>query len=243
MTLLTHKRRPVIAVPGRFSKNASALRYRALVNATALIEGIFEAGGEPVTILPAVPHKSTAARLDGDVAHRLGFADAVLLPGGSDIDPRRYGQEARAESDAPDEVQDEFDLAVVRYVLRNKVPMLAVCRGMQTLNVALGGDLDQHMGAPHLNRLHTIAVDSGSALTGALSASAEVSCYHHQRINTLGAGLHPTAWAEDGTIEAVELTDAGFWIQAIQWHPEDTVTSNLAQLALLKEFVANIFPR
>jgi putative glutamine amidotransferase len=236
----TSRRRPLIAVPGRLSESASALRYKALVNAHALIKGVYDAGGEPVTILPAAEPGTPEESLYEEVAHRLAFADAVLLPGGADMAAWRYGQEAHAESDAGDDLQDSFDLAVALYVVENKVPTLAVCRGMQVLNVSLGGDLEQHLPTPHMNQIHTITLHDTSSLTASIARNPQVSCYHHQAVRDLGKGLVATAWAEDGTIEALELQDADFWIHAVQWHPEDTVASDLAQQALLKEFIANI---
>jgi putative glutamine amidotransferase len=235
----TQRRRPLIAVPGRFSESASALRYKALVNAHALIKGVYDAGGEPVTILP-VADPASSDHLYADVCKRLAFADAVLLPGGGDISAWRYGQEAHAESEAGDDLQDVFDLAVARYVVENKVPTLAVCRGMQILHVSLGGDLEQHLPTPHMTQIHTSTLDASSSLTSSKARNPQVSCYHHQAVKNLGKGLVATAWAEDGTIEALELEGADFWIHAVQWHPEDTVASDLAQQALLKEFIANI---
>lgn len=236
----TPRRRPLIAVPGRFSDSASALRYKALVNAHALIKGVYDVGGEPVTILPVAEPGTPEDTLYEEVAQRLAFADAVLLPGGADMSAWRYNQETHAESDAGDDLQDAFDLAVARYVVENKVPTLAVCRGMQVLNVSLGGDLEQHLSTPHMNQIHTITLDATSSLTSSIARNPQVSCYHHQAVRNLGRGLVATAWAEDGTVEALELQDAGFWIHAVQWHPEDTVASDLAQQALLKEFIANI---
>lgn len=236
----TQRRRPLIAVPGRFSENASALRYKALVNAHALIKGVYDAGGEPATILPVVDPGMSDDALYQEVAQRLAFADAVLLPGGGDISAWRYGQETHAESDSGDDLQDAFDLAVARYVVEKKIPTLAVCRGMQILNVSLGGDLDQHLPTPHMNQIHTISLDASSSLISSIAGTPQVSCYHHQAVRNLGRGLIATAWAEDGTIEALELQGAEFWIHAVQWHPEDTVASDLAQQALLKEFIANI---
>jgi putative glutamine amidotransferase len=236
----TPHRRPLIAVPGRFSDSASALRYKALVNAHALIKGVYDAGGEPVTMLPAAEPGTSEDSLYEEVAQRLAFADAVLLPGGGDMSAWRYGQETHAESDAGDDLQDAFDLAIARYVVENQVPTLAICRGMQVLNVSLGGDLEQHLPTPHMNQIHTITLDATSSLTSSIARSPQVSCYHHQSVRNLGRGLVATAWAEDGTVEALELRDAGFWIHAVQWHPEDTVASDLGQQALLKEFIANI---
>jgi len=134
--------RPLIAVPARFSATTSALRYAAEVNARALIEPVWRAGGEPAGIHPADPAET-------DVAERLARFDGVLLPGGGDLAPHRYGAaDTHAAVYDVDDLQDAFDLEVARRALDLGIPLLAICRGLQTVNVALGGTLEQDMGAP-----------------------------------------------------------------------------------------------
>ena len=130
---------PIVAIPGRFSASASALRYRALVTARALSEAVLLAGGEPVTVHPWAPEGAVSV---DDVARRLAFADAVLLPGGGDLAPSAYGQ-AVAHDDVydVDEEQDAFDLAVAAWALSAGVPTLAICRGTQVVNVARGASV------------------------------------------------------------------------------------------------------
>jgi putative glutamine amidotransferase len=224
-----------VVVPGRFSASASALRYRALVNAVALLEGVRAAGGEPVTVLPDAPGGAVDAEA---VGRRLSFADAVLLPGGGDLSPTRYGATAaHGEVYDVDDVQDAFDLAVAQWALREGVPLLAVCRGLQVVNVARGGTLEQHMEVPHRHVRHDVVVAGSSRLAGVIGPSASVSCYHHQRIDRLGAGLTPVASCADGGVEAVETLEAPGFFLGVQWHPEDTAAGDPQQAALFAALV------
>lgn len=226
---------PLIVVPGRFSASAAALRYAALVNARALLEGIRAAGGEPLTVLPHAP----GGKVDeAEVDRRLGFADAVLLPGGGDLSPARYSEQvAHGEVYDIDDEQDAFDLAVARWALREGVPLLAICRGLQVVNVALGGTLEQHMEVPHRHVRHDVTVDGSSPLAGLIGHTAAVSCYHHQRIDRLGQGLRPVARCRDRGVEAVELDGAQGFFLGVQWHPEDTAAEDPRQAALFRAFV------
>ncbi|MBV2154838.1 gamma-glutamyl-gamma-aminobutyrate hydrolase family protein [Kitasatospora sp. SUK 42] len=226
---MTH--RPLIAVPARFAATTSALRYAAEVNARALIEAVWRAGGEPATLHPHAPGGTADP---AEVAARLSRFDALLLPGGGDIAPHRYGAPAAHEAvyDVDDE-QDAFDLELARQALAGGLPLLAVCRGLQVVNTALGGTLHQDMGGPereHRHVRHRVSFAPGSALSAATDADgAEVSCYHHQHVDRLGEGLAVTARAADGTIEAVELPGREGWFVAVQWHPEDTAHEDPAQ--------------
>ncbi|MEU9915977.1 gamma-glutamyl-gamma-aminobutyrate hydrolase family protein [Streptomyces sp. NPDC051001] len=224
--------RPLIAIPARFSASTSALRYAAEVNARALIEAVWRAGGEPAGIHPAVT----------DVAERLARFDGVLLPGGGDLAPHRYG--ARGVHDSVydvDETQDAFDLEVARHAVDLGLPVLAVCRGLQVVNVALGGTLEQDMGGPdgeHRHVTHPVALQRGTLLERATGAQkVEASCYHHQRVDRLGTGLAVTARAADGTVEGLELPGARGWFTAVQWHPEDTAHEDPAQQGLFDALV------
>ncbi|MDX3779287.1 gamma-glutamyl-gamma-aminobutyrate hydrolase family protein [Streptomyces europaeiscabiei] len=224
--------RPLIAIPARFSATTSALRYAAEVNARALIEAVWRAGGEPASIHPAA----------GDAAARLARFDGVLLPGGGDLAPYRYGAADTHDSVYDvDEAQDAFDLEVARAALRSGIPLLAVCRGLQAVNVALGGTLEQDMGGPereHRHLVHPVALRRGTVLERATGAQkVEASCYHHQRVDRLGEGLEITARAADGTAEGLELRGAPGWFTAVQWHPEDTAHEDPAQQALFDALV------
>ncbi len=229
------RRRPLVAVPGRFSASASALRYGALVNAQALLRLVHAAGGEPLTVLPVAPDGHADP---GEVGARLAFADAVLLPGGADVDPARYGQQISSpEVYDVDAEQDAFDLAVARWALDAGIPLLAVCRGMHVVNVAEGGTLEQHMTDPHRHVVHDLEVATGSLLAKSVGGTrSTVSCFHHQRLATLAPTVTPTATAADGTIEAVERAPGG-WFLGVQWHPEDTYLDDECQLEMVRAFV------
>ncbi|WP_371664332.1 gamma-glutamyl-gamma-aminobutyrate hydrolase family protein [Streptomyces sp. NBC_00280] len=229
---MTTRTRPLIAIPARFAASTSALRYAAEVNARALIESVWRAGGEPVSIHPA----------DSDVAARLARFDGVLLPGGGDLAPHRYGAADTHDTVYDvDDLQDAFDLQVARSALESGIPLLAICRGLQVVNVALGGTLHQDMGGPEREHRHVVqpvTIRQGSLLARVVGAEkAEVSCYHHQRVDRPGTGLEVTATAVDGTIEALELPDTRGWFTAVQWHPEDTAHENPAQQALFDALV------
>ena len=227
--------RPHIAVPARFSASASAHRYRALTTARTLSEGVLRAGGEPLAVHPWAPGGVVSPE---EIGRRLAWADGVLLPGGGDVSPSLYGAPT-ADSTVydVDAEQDAFDLAVARWALDAGVPLLAVCRGWQLVDVALGGDLEQHMAEPHLHRMHEVRVEPGTSLADAVGERASVSCFHHQRVRRLGAGLVPVAWADDGTVEGAILPSAPGWFLGVQWHPEDTVDSDHAQLRLFEALV------
>jgi putative glutamine amidotransferase len=226
---------PIIAVPARFSASASAHRYAAITTARALSEAVLRAGGEPVTVHPVAPGGTVGVEA---VASRLDFADGVLLPGGGDLSPAVYGHEIMSEDvyDVDDE-QDAFDLAVARWALQAGVPLLAVCRGWQVVNVALGGDLEQHMTEPHRHVVHRVEVDPGTMLEELVGPSILASCYHHQRVHRLGAGLSAVARGADGTVEAATLPGGAGWFLGVQWHPEDTAAEDPAQLALVRALV------
>ncbi|WP_432188037.1 gamma-glutamyl-gamma-aminobutyrate hydrolase family protein [Streptomyces sp. Tue6028] len=224
--------RPLIAIPSRFAATTSALRYAAEVNARALIEAVWRAGGEPAGIHPALD----------DVAGRLARFDGVLLPGGGDLAPHRYGATDTHDSVYDvDDLQDDFDLELARQAIDSGVPLLAICRGLQVVDVALGGTLEQDMGGPdseHRHLVHPVAIRRGTLLERATGAEkVEASCYHHQRISRTGAGLTVTARAADGTVEGLELPGARGWFTAVQWHPEDTAHEDPAQQGLFDALV------
>jgi putative glutamine amidotransferase len=234
--------RPLIVIPARFSQHASALRYRAEVTAQKLVEAVFDAGGEPLVVHPAAPAGLHPAGLDALVRERLWMADGILLPGGGDLAARWSGQRDHHTQYDVDETQDAFDLALARVAMEDGIPLLAVCRGAQVVNVARGGDLIQDLaetlGADHRHVVHTIDVLPGSPLRAVVDAPrVKISCYHHQGISRLGRGLRAAAYAEDGTIEAITAEGHDGWCLGVQWHPEDTADTDPHQAALFRCFV------
>lgn len=220
--------RPRIAIVARFAESTSATRYDAIVTARRLAEGVWAAGGEPLTFL-AVPNSDWTERLDG--------IDGVLMPGGADVDPRNYGQEPVSnELYGIDSMQDEVDISLIRHVLSVGLPMLAICRGMQITNVALGGTLTQHMDSPHLHHVASVTVDSHADELGLTDPTLEASCYHHQAIDELAEGLTVIARAAEGHVEAVKIDSTG-WTFGVQWHPEDNYDTERGQLQIFERFV------
>jgi putative glutamine amidotransferase len=164
------------------------------------------------------------------VEETLDALDGLLLSGGNDLDPASYGAEAHPETTGTKPARDRGELALLEGALARDMPMLAVCRGFQVLNVARGGDLVQHLPeavgherhreVPGTFSEHGVRVDDASRLGAALGAAAPgVKSHHHQGIGRIGAGLRETAWADDGTIEAVEDPDKRFAV-GVLWHPE-----------------------
>ncbi len=228
--------RPLIAVPSRFSRTTSALRFSAVVTARTLADAVYRAGGEPLLMHPWAPGGDVDA---AEIADRLSRCDGVLLPGGGDVAPYRYGAAIVHERvyDVEDE-QDAFDLALASHALKTGMPLLAICRGLQVVNTALGGTLCQDMTGPHRHVVQPVEVEPDSLLAAVTGGgTVAVSCFHHQSLDRLGEGLVVTARAPDGTAEAVERPDSPGWFLGVQWHPEDTAATDAANRALFAAFV------
>lgn len=211
------------------------------MNARALLTMVHEAGAEPLSLLPW-PDVDDIDQ--SELERRLAFADGVLLPGGGDVDPRRYGQHITSDEVYDvDESQDAVDLAIARWAASSGRPLLAVCRGLHVLNVGLGGTLEQHMAEPHREVVasevrHHVETDGDGWPAGVtLPERVEVSCFHHQRVDALAPDLVSLAAASDGTVEAVTLRNPKGWLLGVQWHPED-MPDDRHQRALMSAFVA-----
>jgi putative glutamine amidotransferase len=184
----------------------------------------------------------------GDAHGLLERFDGLLLMGGGDVDPARYGQERRPEVVGVNTTRDDFEISLVRAAIHRKVPTLAICRGMQVLNVALGGDLNQHLadGGAVRHRTpddgyatHTVRLENGSRVAAAMELDqVESSCSHHQAVSRLGEGLTSVGWADDEVVEAIEHT-AG-WVVGVQWHPERTAVEDPSQQRLFDAFVQQV---
>jgi anthranilate synthase component 2/putative glutamine amidotransferase len=182
-------------------------------------DAVAEAGGEPV-LLPT-------GALTAEVVGRL---DGLIVAGGADVDPARYGQVAGPHTTVVRPERDESELDALQAALDRDLPLLAICRGMQLLNVALGGDLVQHLpdventgvhdpGAGRYQR-RDVRTQPGSAVGRLLGPTVPVACHHHQALARIAPELTASAWAEDGVVEAVEAADRRFCL-AVQWHPEE----------------------
>lgn len=185
------------------------------------------AGGLPL-LLPPAPEAEAATVLAG--------LHGLLLAGGADVEPSRYHAEPHPSTGPPRHDRDGWELALVRAALAADLPVLAICRGLQVLNVALGGSLrqhlpdevgtDEHSPTPGCHGRHEVRIAANTRLHEVIGASCVVATYHHQAVGALGDGLTPIAWTADGVIEAVELA-AGRWVVGVQWHPEVTDSSEL----------------
>jgi putative glutamine amidotransferase len=231
-------RRPLIAVPARFTARASAIRFRGEVVPRALLEAVYAAGGEPLAVHPSAPGGVARVR---DVGERLRFADGLLLPGGGDIAPQVCGGATHAEVYDVDAEQDAFDLAAATWAFDQSKPVLAICRGTQVLNVSRGGTLIAHMDEPHVSVTTGVRLATSSRLAGLLgpldTGDLTVSCYHHQEIKDVGKNLSACAASvPGGTIEAIEADDDR-WAIGVQWHPEDSFENDPVQRRLLEAHV------
>ena len=179
---------------------------------------------------------------DPDPADVLDPFDGLLLLGGGDVDPGRYGAERHPELYGIDDDRDGLEIALVRTAAERGLPTLGICRGAQVVNVAFGGTLLQHLpeiaglkthGVPGGGRpaMHAVKVSPGSRLADATGREVlDCSSHHHQGIDRLGDGVVATGWADDGLVEAVEREEG--WMLAVQWHPEDTAPADPSQQAL-----------
>lgn len=172
------------------------------------------AGGLAAMLPPDDPAHAAAAvaRLDG-----------LVIAGGPDVEPVRYGAEREPRTGPPARARDAWELALIDAALAAGLPLLGICRGMQLLNVALGGTLVQHIDG-HAEVVgafgtHTVKPEPGSLYAGLVPEETSVPTYHHQAVDRLGEGLVASAYAGDGTVEAVELASGG-WVLGVQWHPE-----------------------
>jgi putative glutamine amidotransferase len=164
------------------------------------------------------------------VGETLDALDGLVLSGGEDLHPEAYGADPHPETRQTRPDRDRAELAFLEGALERDMPVLAVCRGSQVLNVALGGDLvqhlpevvgsDRHKHTPGEFADHDVDLQSGSRLAGLLGDRAPVKSHHHQGYGRLGEGLEPVAWAEDGTIEALEHQSKPFAL-GVLWHPEE----------------------
>jgi putative glutamine amidotransferase len=210
------------------------------------LDALARAGGLGVVVAPSEIDDREADRL-------LEHFDGLLLTGGPDLDPSLYGQQRHRTVYGNNPCVDRFEMAVCSAARRTGVPVLAICRGLQILNVAFGGTLHQHIsdrpgGCDHgrpgeSGGRSPVALAEGSRIEAVVGGRLiEAACYHHQAVDRLGDGLVATGWTEDGVVEVVEVVEpdrsAGGWLLAVQWHPETVADREPAQQAIFDAFVS-----
>ncbi len=213
--------RPVIGISG-YSQQASWGNWDlpAVLLPRRYTDMVAAGGGQPVLLPPQPGVASLLSRLDG-----------LVLSGGADIDPALYGADRHPATDPPNPGRDDAEIELARQAIAAGLPLLGICRGLQVVNVALGGTLHQHLPAlvghdghspePHGYGSHKVSVAAGSQLAGILGRTeAAVPTHHHQAAGRLGDGLIPTAWTDDDTVEGIELDAPASFMIAVQWHPE-----------------------
>ena len=231
--------RPTVLVPTQATFKPRSGDGAQLVQSLnrAYVAALQSAGLTPV-LLP------TRGPLPAD----LSWVRGLLLPGGPDVDPLRYGRDLDPTTE-PDPESDQLEFALLDWALAEGIPVLAICRGLQVLNVGMGGslvqDLPQH--APQANPeeprrrdqvAHPLTVDRSSRLGQIVNTgSIQVNSLHHQGIDQLALGLVATGWAPDGLIEAVELADDRF-VLGVQYHPEEMAPHDQAARAVFQAFAA-----
>jgi putative glutamine amidotransferase len=186
----------------------------------AYVRAVERAGGRPLLVPPS----------EDGMEETLEVLDGVIFSGGGDLDPEIYGAEAHPETNEVSPERDSAELALLEAALARDMPVLAVCRGSQVLNVARGGDLiqhlpeivghDRHRHEEPIMADHDVTVDADSKLGAILGETAPVKSSHHQGFGRLGEGLRESAWAQDGTVEAVEDPSHRFAL-GVLWHPEE----------------------
>ena len=203
------------------------------------VKAVWDAGGLPLAV-PVLPEEASLSFVD--------LVDGLLLTGGGDVDPGLYDADRTAPLQDVDPRRDVIESALVRRSIDRARPLLAVCRGVQMLNVALGGTLipdlpsagwaSHDQNAPSAEPHHEVSIDPASRIGRALGGTAvAVNSFHHQAVRTTAASLKVVAWASDGLIEAVELADPSRWVVGVQWHPEMMLPNHPAQAELFRALV------
>lgn len=215
--------RPTIAVT---TTSYSGAEYRTpqVLLGSPYIEAVQRVDATPLLITPAHGKRSIDSLLE--------MSDGLMLTGGEDIDPSRYGQKPHPKLETVNHQRDEMEFAVLERALALELPVLAVCRGFQVLNVFFGGTLYQDLpsqkpggviheqDAPINERWHGATVEPDSRVAELFQATEfQINSFHHQGVDRLGDGLRAVGWAEDGLVEVVEASEYP-WVIGVQWHPE-----------------------
>ena len=211
--------------------------YREIARLPPYVAALVAAGLDPAPVVA------------GPAAALAGF-DGLVLVGGTDVDPMRYGEARQPETEAPDSERDAIEFSLLAYALAQDLPVLAICRGLQVLNVFHGGSLIQHLNPPDRHQrtdgdrsmaVHAVTIDPDSLLFAiAGTRTWQVNSRHHQAVKSVGEGLRVSAVdADDGTVEALERPDKRFMV-GVQWHPEDQAPKDREQAKIFQGFGAAV---
>jgi putative glutamine amidotransferase len=222
-----------VSASSRVEDGVSRLRLNE-----AYLRAVERAGALPVVIPPV--------RRAADVARFLDGVDALLLTGGEDVAPARYGAAPHPKTGAPHPARDATEIALVEAARERRLPTLAICRGIQLLNVALGGTLVQDIPSecpnaldhdpptPRDARVHTVTIERGSRLASLIGTDEiRVNSFHHQSVAHVAPSLAITARSPDGIIEAVEWSTPDWLVVGVQWHPEELDGADIGIFRLL----------
>jgi len=239
-------KRPPIAVAGRAAAAGRVSRSAISFAGRVYLDAVLRAGGEPLTLSPRELRHDEAVQL------LKGFK-ALVLMGGADVDPHLYSQQRQPHVYGVNAEQDQFEMALVHAAIELGLPTLAVCRGIQLVNVALGGTLIQHIGdipgvvqhapgkfpAGQDYALHDVDITPRTKLSKAVGATkVNVASFHHQGIDVVGKGLKVVARSSDGLVEGLEHTGRDQWLIGVQWHPEDTAATDPHQQNLYDALIS-----
>jgi gamma-glutamyl-gamma-aminobutyrate hydrolase PuuD len=214
--------RPIVGITAGAEEKVTygAWEEPAVLTPLTYVHAIERVGGRAIVLPPS----------EGSPAEVLEIVDGIVFSGGADVDPETYGAEAHPATNGVQPERDSFELELLRAALDGEMPLLAVCRGSQVLNVALGGDLvqhlpevvghDDHKHTPGVFGDHDVTLDADSSVGRLLGHRARVKSHHHQGYGRMGEGLRAVAWAEDGTVEALEDPARAFAV-GVLWHPEE----------------------
>jgi len=229
---------PQILLPGRRVTAATGLRGDGYATGRRYSQAIARAGGVALQVPPMLESARAATDL-------MARADGLLLQGGGDVDPSKYGGTTTSDHlYGIDGLHDDLEISLVHAAIALDRPILGICRGVQVLNVALGGSLLPDLGAripdreSHWDTYHPVTVTIGSRLSEAVGAAPTRShSYHHQALDRVAEDLDVVATAPDGVIEAVEHRRCR-WVVGVQWHPEDDAEDAPGQQSIFDHFVA-----
>jgi putative glutamine amidotransferase len=223
--------KPLVLIPGRHSEQAAGHRTAVVTSGRLYADAIERAGGIAVVLPPTSDLEV--------VQEAVGRIDGVVFLGGGDVCPGTYGEQESARLYGVDESLDQFELLVLHEAIALNKPVLAICRGHQMLNVALGGTLIQHLDTTddHRDTMHEVELAVDSHVASAMGTTQPmVHSFHHQAIKRLAEDLQVVGTHADGAVEAVQHKTAN-WIVGVQWHPEDTAHLDHQQQQLFNELV------